>query len=194
MTPIALLRHGLTAWNTEGRIQGSRDIPLSTEGRALIAQRTPPAELRDWAWVTSPRMRCLETLKILHKGGFATDERVAEMRWGAWEGQRLTDLREAGLTAARESLGLDFRPPGGESPRELQVRITPFLADVARAGQPTVLVTHKGVIRALLSLATGWDMRDKPPARLDWTRAHLFLLAADGVPSVDRLNMAMEAA
>ena len=27
-------------------------------------------------------------------------------------------------------------------------------------------VTHKGVIRAMLSLATGWDMEAKPPVRL----------------------------
>ena len=49
--------------------------------------------------------------------------------------------------------------------------------------------THKGVIRALLALASGWDMTGKPPARLDWTRVHVFLLAADGSPAVGDLNL-----
>jgi probable phosphoglycerate mutase len=53
-------------------------------------------------------------------------------------------------------------------------------------------VTHKGVIRAVLALATGWDMRDKPPHRLDWSAAHLFRLDASGEPRIARLNVALE--
>jgi probable phosphoglycerate mutase len=45
------------------------------------------------------------------------------------------------------------------------------------------------VIRAIFAHATGWDMRGKPPAKLDWTAVHWFRLAADGTPSVDRLNV-----
>jgi probable phosphoglycerate mutase len=54
---------------------------------------------------------------------------------------------------------------------------------------PTLAVTHRGVIRALLAEATGWDMRGKPPAKLDWEAAHLFVLDAHGKPSVERLNV-----
>ena len=43
---------------------------------------------------------------------------------------------------------------------------------------PTLAVTHRGVIRAILAEATGWDMRGKPPARLDWDAVHLFMLDA----------------
>ena len=50
-------------------------------------------------------------------------------------------------------------------------------------------VTHKGVIRALYALATGWDMTDKPPTRLTARGAHLFAVAADGRPVVRRLNV-----
>jgi len=44
------------------------------------------------------------------------------------------------------------------------------------------------VIRVVLAAATGWDMRGKPPAKLDWNVFHLFRVAADGKPSVERLN------
>ena len=63
---------------------------------------------------------------------------------------------------------------------------------IAQTGRPTAAVTHKGVIRAVLALATGWDMRDKPPHRLDWSAAHLFRLDASGEPKIARLNVALE--
>jgi broad specificity phosphatase PhoE len=94
--------------------------------------------------------------------------------------------------AAAEAAGLDLRPPGGESPREVQARVRPLLAEIAQSGRPTAAVTHKGVIRAVLALATGWDMRDKPPHRLDWSAAHLFRLDASGKPRIARLNVALE--
>jgi len=67
--------------------------------------------------------------------------------------------------AANEARGLDFRPDGGESPRKVRARLESLLADLA-AGPDAILVTHKGVIRAAVSLATGWDMTAKPPLRL----------------------------
>jgi hypothetical protein len=45
------------------------------------------------------------------------------------------------------------------------------------------------VIRAVLAEATGWDMRGKPPARLDWHAVHFFRLDAQGKPSIERLNV-----
>ncbi len=45
------------------------------------------------------------------------------------------------------------------------------------------------MIRALLGLATGWNFLGKPPARLDWSAAHLFALEPDGRPRIDRLNL-----
>ena len=53
--------------------------------------------------------------------------------------KHLADLRaELGpAMAENEARGLDFRPPGGESPREVQARLKPFLADLAA---PTVAV------------------------------------------------------
>ena len=34
-----------------------------------------------------------------------------------------------------EGRGLDFRAPGGESPREVQARIRPLLAEIGRDGR-----------------------------------------------------------
>jgi probable phosphoglycerate mutase len=38
--------------------------------------------------------------------------------------------------AAAEAAGVDLRPPGGESPREVQARIRPMLAEIAATRPP----------------------------------------------------------
>ena len=116
------------------------------------------------------------------------------MGWGEWEGETLAGLRARLGTkmAMAEAAGLDFRPTGGESPREVQARVMPLLAEIADSARSTAAITHKGVIRAVLSLATGWDMREKPPHRLSWSAAHLFRLDESGRPTVARLNLPLE--
>ena len=116
------------------------------------------------------------------------------MDFGAWEGKSLVEVRAdpAGDAASREAMGLDFKAPDGESPREVQARIQPLLARLAELERPTVLVTHKAVIRALYSLATGWTMIGKPPAKLRPNCAQVFRLQADGAPVVQELNVTLE--
>jgi broad specificity phosphatase PhoE len=186
MILLALIRHAPTAWSIEGRMQGRADVPLAS----------PPP---DWHWpgaldgfrvIASPLRRAVETARLL--GVSAEPEPLlTEMDWGDWEGETLAALR-ARLGREMddaEAAGLDFRPPGGESPRDVQARVAPLLRDIARGGEPVAAITHKGVIRAILAQATGWDMLGKPPARLGWEAAHLFWLDRAGAPRVERLNI-----
>jgi probable phosphoglycerate mutase len=192
MTALAMIRHGPTAWNHDRRMQGRRDVPLTDDARAALAGRRPPPALDGFDWISSPLARAVETAHLLAPDtALAIEPALTEMGWGDWEGATLDALRarHGAAFADIEDRGLDFQPPGGESPRMVQARLTPWLARLGAAGRPTVAVTHKGVIRAVLGLATGWDFLGKPPARLDWTAAHLFAVAADGSVRVDRLNV-----
>jgi broad specificity phosphatase PhoE len=187
LTLLALLRHGDTAWTAEGRIQGRSDVPLSEAGRKMLCGHRLPEMCRTMTFVTSPLMRCVETATCLGLGDVRREPRLAEMSWGAWEGRRLADLREelGEAMRANEERGWDFRPEGGETPREVYARVASWLREVE---VPTLAVTHRGVIRGILATATGWDMRGKSPAKLDWHAVHVFRLGADGTPSVERLN------
>jgi len=187
MTPLALLRHADTAWSVQGRLQGRADPSLSESGRAALRARALPAACRGMRIVTSPLARCVETAALLGAPRAPREPRLIEMDWGRWEGEKLEALRAKLGAAMRENeeRGLDFRPDGGESPREVLARVSEWLATLS---EPTLAVTHRGVIRVVLSAATGWDMRGKPPAKLDWNAFHLFRVAADGKPSVERLN------
>jgi probable phosphoglycerate mutase len=191
MVRFAVVRHAPTEWNAIGRVQGRTDIPLSEIGRETAAGWSLPADLAGFRAIASPLARTMETAHLLLGRAAVTDERLIEMDWAVWEGRELPDLRaELGdLMVAWEAEGLDFRAPEGESPRDVQARLAPLLAEIARARRPTVAVTHKGVIRALYALATGWDMTDKPPEKLRDDCVHIFTLSAEGAPAVDRLNL-----
>lgn len=186
MTRLALLRHGATEWTEKGWIQGRRDVPLSAGGRAALRRRELSPEYRSMKVVTSPLARCVETAQLLGFGEAEREPRLAEMHWGEWEGRTLADLRaELGEEMRQnEDRGLDFRPRGGESPREVLARVRRWLREI---DAPTLAVTHRGVIRVVLAAATGWDMTGKPPAKLDWSAVHLFAVEG-GQPRVERLN------
>jgi broad specificity phosphatase PhoE len=192
--PFAILRHATTAWNESGRLQGMTDIPLSPAGIALAKGWHLPAPADAWKRICSPLRRACETATLLQPAAsFTIDARLREMSFGEWEGRTLADLRttvgQKFLDAERR--GLDFQPPGGESPRMVMARISEWTAEIARMGEPVVAVSHKAAIRALLALATGWDMQGRQPVRLDWHCLHFFAVHRDGQVTLERPNVSL---
>lgn len=194
MIELALLRHAETVWSGEGRIQGSTDVPLSEAGCRALTGRALPAPCRGMRAVSSPLRRCRETAARLGLADIALEPRIVEMHWGAWEGRTLAELRaELGETMREnEARGLDFTPDGGESPRQVLARVRGWLAEIAAQGEPTLAVTHKGVIRVIMAQAYGWNMLGRAPIKLDWNAVHLFSLDRQGAPSPVRMNMPLE--
>lgn len=169
---LIALRHAPTPWNEAGRVQGHTDIPLSPAGRALAATWRLPPEAAGWQAAASPLCRTQETAAAMGLTA-APVPALIEMNWGAWEGFTLAELATRPGFAENQARGLDFRPEQGESPREVMARLEPFL----RALQDdSILVTHKGVLRALMALATGWDFLGRPPAKPSRGQALLFRL------------------
>ena len=185
---LALLRHGETAWSAEGRIQGRADPPLTDEAREQLRRFRLPPLCAGMRVVTSPLARCVETAALIGAPEAEREPRLAEMRWGAWEGRRLAELRaELGAEmASNEARGWDFRPAGGESPREVLARVRGWLDSL---NSPTLAVTHRGVIRAVYASAAGWDLLGRPPAKLAWDAVHVFRVSDDGAPAIEALNL-----
>ena len=195
MTVVAMIRHAPTTWNDRGLIQGRTDIALSEAGIAMARGWRVPAPLDGMPWVTSTLGRARETARHMGLKPLAADSRLDEMDWGDWAGRSLADLRaELGSAMAEnEARGLDFRPTGGESPREVQQRLSAWFKDIAGAGADIGAITHRGVQRAALGLATGWDFLDKPPLKL--ARGSILLLALDGIgrPRLGRTDLRLDA-
>ncbi len=181
-------------------MQGRRDLPLSPRGRAEVGTWRLPADIANAAsddvqWLASPLRRATETAEILHGAAPQDEPALIEMDWGAWEGYTLDELRRRyGAEFARnEATGLDFQPPGGERPRDVRERVVSWFAEIAPRRQSLVAVTHKGVLRAVLAAATGWDMTSKPPIRLRDGALHRFAVDARGRVSVVECNVALAA-
>lgn len=154
-----IVRHGETEWNAAGRLQGSRDSPLTALGRAQardmtallaadgIARHHPDARV-------SPQGRAVETARLmLTPLGLAAspDPRLAEYRLGPHEG-----LTRDEIDAAHPDIA-DLPPwdwydalPGAEGLAQLAARLAPVLQEIDR---PTVIVAHGVVSRVLRCLA-----------------------------------------
>ena len=157
MALFYFLRHGETAWNAEGRICGSTDVPLSDAGRRqaqLLAFRVKP--VLAVALYSSPLSRALETARLIGETigrEPVVDHRLAELNYGAWEGRTFEEIQRAtpAVYRAWDADPANLAPPEGESGAHLIERVTPFLADVAQRHPSgnVVVVCHKTVCRLL---------------------------------------------
>jgi probable phosphoglycerate mutase len=192
---VALIRHAPTAWNTEGRVLGQADPPLSPDGAARAARWRLPADLRALAtggqlgWAVSPLRRAGETARILGAVAPCVEPRLAEQDWGEWTGRA-----RAGLADDVGAGGWDTTPPGGESPAEVLARVRAWLDELAAGEGPDTwaAVTHMGVIRVVLAAALRWDFGDPAPVRLLPERLHRVRRRGDGLLQLVTLNEPLE--
>jgi probable phosphoglycerate mutase len=158
------IRHGETDWNTQGRLQGQREIPINAKGRAqgqhcgeilrdLLACDGVDAGSLDF--VSSPLGRARETMERvrvvlgLEPHVYRVDPRLTEVSFGQWEGLTLAELatRFPDASAARERDKWNFVPPEAESYAAMSVRVREWYDALNR---PTVAVAHGGTFRGLI--------------------------------------------
>ena len=137
MSKIYLIRHGQTDWNLEGRIQGSRDIPLNDTGRRQAASLAEGMKDRRLELVlSSPLCRARETARVLAESQgvpLLCWRELEEVRYGSWEGMTVAEIQEQFPEEYRRWWGEagEGRPPGGESRMEAFQRGA-FLAEKIR--------------------------------------------------------------
>ena len=192
---VALIRHGPTQWNDEGRLQGRQDIPLSEAGRIKMSALRPPSGFESARAYVSPLSRARETARLLGLANAKIDERLSEHGWGTWEGLTREEIlaRDGQDAFERAGRGIDFTPFGGESTRELVARVDAFLHDIAKEGGDAIAITHRGILRTAYTLATGWDMASPMPEKLDLSCALILALSRAGKAEIAELNVPLKA-
>ena len=180
MIRLALLRHGHTAWNRAGQIQGRSDIPLDEAARTELRGFSVPAPWDQADLWSSPLERAVETARLVSGRAPLTAPALTEMFWGDWEGKKGLELKADPNSGFRdiENWGWDYRPPGGETPAEVWARIKPWLDSLQR---DTVAVCHIGIMRMILAKAHGWDFDGPAPFRIKRNRLFVVELDTDGL-------------
>lgn len=145
---LYVVRHGEAVWNTENRICGRTDSPLTEKGRAQAAALAPHLPKVDRV-LCSPLSRARETAEILTRGtGLAIkiEPRLIEQDFGSFEG--MDRGTEAFLAAKKEPA---CRFPGGESSFETAARVYSLLNELKAEGseETVLLVCHGAVMRII---------------------------------------------
>lgn len=149
---VYLIRH--TQVNIEpGICYGQTDVPLADSFPRECERmqgKLPP--ITDWRVYSSPLHRCHTLAQHLNCGSVNSDHRLMELHFGAWELKRWNEIEAGQAARIWFSDFVNQRCPLGESFQELFERSVAFWEELCHQAHPYVLViTHGGVIRALLS-------------------------------------------
>ncbi|MFK7897857.1 MAG: histidine phosphatase family protein [Myxococcota bacterium] len=168
LTRLILVRHGETAGQSSIRYYGVTDVPLSELGREQIraAKERIPGETYDAVWA-STLCRSWEAAQIIAPSApVRLDFDFREIDFGDWEGltrEEIAEVDPEGYAEWQASDG-EFHFPGGESRAAFRERIARGYERLVGSGARSPLVVcHKGVVRTLLELATGFTLAPEHP-------------------------------
>lgn len=149
---LDLLRHGETEGTTCFR--GSQDDPLSARGWEQLTRATADDALRWTNVICSPARRCAEFAQqfaATQSLPITVTDDFRERHFGAWEGLTAAQIP---LDALRQFWDdpAGFDPPDAEPFAIFRERVIHAWTNLLHSTAPhTLLVTHGGVIRVLLT-------------------------------------------
>jgi broad specificity phosphatase PhoE len=171
MTTLYITRHGETEWNTEGRMQGWNDSPLTNLGinqAHWLCDRIKDIDFN--AIYSSPAGRAYKTAEIL-KGKKDIDiiahDALREINLSQWEGLDQKDIKEKDEKQFHNFWKAPhlYKPLSGEDFFELQHRVTAGIREIVKnhKDETILIVTHTMTLKALMAglqskpISTIWD-------------------------------------
>jgi broad specificity phosphatase PhoE len=182
--PVYLVRHGITAWNDEGLVQGWTDIPLNDAGRAQAVRLGKAlAGIRFGRVITSSLERARETAAAIagHQGTpVEVFSELREYSCGEWEGRPYLEVRATeGERFWAWFNDPDVPMPGGESMTQASKRAVPIVRRVIEAmgegpEEPLLIVAHGGINRLIAAHLLGMHLDTAKRLRLDNASVSIF--------------------
>lgn len=185
MKKLILVRHGETEWNSDKRIQGSVDVPLSERGvaqaEALAATLAERGERFDRAY-TSDLQRSRQTGHILAQKlgvpSLTTSPLLRELNCGEWEGRFIEDLKQNDWPSyERWLVDPEYAIPGGESVMQLHARVRAFMSQERPSlerSEAVLIVAHGLYNRMMLSVLLKLDPQRSRHFSQDNTAINVF--------------------
>ncbi|GAA5831646.1 hypothetical protein JCM5353_000991 [Sporobolomyces roseus] len=166
LTPrsIYFTRHGESQYNVDGQIGG--DAPLSQQGEkymtalpALIKQKLGDTPLTVW---TSTLRRTIQTASLLPYEKL-TWKSLDELDAGVCDGMTYEEIEEYYPEDynARDDDKFNYRYRGGESYRDVVIRLEPVILELERQ-ENILVVCHQAVLRCLYAYFHNLPQEDLP--------------------------------
>lgn len=161
---LILLRHGRTAANADGRLQGLLDLPLDEVGEQQAAASALMLPTPD-RLISSPLLRARQTADAFNLP-YELDQRWEELHYGIYEGRPMAEVGAVTWDAWRNDP--HFVPEGGESLAHLGARVWQACDDLRddAAERDVIVVAHVSPIKAAVAWALQVDLN------ISW-RCHL---------------------
>ncbi len=162
---LLLARHGEID-NSGGRYIGTTDLAISKNGQQQARDLAKKVvSLQPDICLCSPMLRTRQTAKIINELASCPTSYIANLReidFGLWEGLTFAEITDRYPDQAAEwaTHPLDFTFPEGDNSKDFFKHISEFGRQlVNRPEENILLVTHGGVIRALIChfLGLGFD-------------------------------------
>lgn len=177
---LFLLRHGEIETDGTKRFIGRTDLPLSAEGKAQARfWRDAFSGISFSGIYSSDLARSIDTARIISEKQAQPPlpmRDLGEIDLGDWDGLAMAEVREKFPAAWRErgEALATFRPPGGESFADLQIRAVRALESIFPKNMGDILiVAHAGVNRAILCRLLGMDLANLFRLGQDFAGLHL---------------------
>lgn len=159
MLRLFITRHGQTEWNTQNRMQGWKDSPLTDLGiRNAIELGNRLNQVEFKAVYSSPLKRTVDTADLIIRERqipIITDKNLREMNMGDWEGRVQEDIQKEAPESFHKFWSKPhlYIPESGEAFIDVQSRALLAIDRIQKkqhAGN-VLVVTHTIVIKSLLA-------------------------------------------
>lgn len=169
ITNLYLVRHGQTQWNTENRLQGRLDSPLTETGieqAKRLAERLHGIPFQ--CIYSSSSHRTLETASYL-KGDREIDliptDALMEMGFGIWEGRKWSEIQDLYPTDLacinKQPEQYEAKESQGETLYDVENRTIPFLQQLLKKheGANILVVSHSITIKVIVNFFRGGSIK-----------------------------------
>lgn len=164
---IYLIRHGEIETNGENRYIGVIDLPLNING--IAEAKKLKVFFQDVSLdkiYCSDLQRSVQTAEIIAEKKITQIEKLSELReinMGNWEGKTFREIKEKfpkEFNARLDEIE-NFKPNGGESFKECQLRAISIFNKIAETNNKNVvIVAHAGINRSILAYLLGMPLKN----------------------------------
>jgi len=161
-TTLFIVRHGLTEWNIQHRLQGHKNSPLTSTGRRQALEvKNKLADLEIHKAYVSPLGRALETLQLIIEDRnieIVTTTGLKEISLGPWEGKEKKETKQSHPEEYEQfwEKQNDFNLEGAETYQQLQDRVVKTIHNIfsMEKNRNVLVVSHWIAIKVAIAYFT----------------------------------------